>query len=217
VGYICPYCGEGLPDDTLCPCNVGYDSYEEDDYDDEESKPRRRGPSLFPRQAGEEQFYFYYKPDVGQCPAQCLSHPEHIYILCYGRPVLVRDRDYLLDDPSRDYPITHYVGYTAQQPPVKRVREHGARSAHHIAAIRPGSMRDEEHAKSVEACPRCSQSLWYYAESPTYSDEYANSAVPGQGALLGVSARRSTQLGRLRIRGWHWVQRRPHRRGRQRS
>jgi hypothetical protein len=173
VGYVCPDCGEGLPDDTPCPCTMGYgDLDDEDDYgEDEGSPPRRRGGSLYPRQAGEEQFYFDYEPGVGQCLPECMAHPEHIYILCYGRPVLVRDRDYLLDDPTRNYPITHYVGYTGQQPPVKRVREHGARSAHHIVVIRSGTERDEERAKSSEACPKCGQSLWYYAESPTYSDE----------------------------------------------
>ncbi len=25
MGYICPYCGEGLPEDTLCPCTMGPD------------------------------------------------------------------------------------------------------------------------------------------------------------------------------------------------
>jgi hypothetical protein len=119
-----------------------------------------------------------------ECPGDCLAHRQHIYILCYGRPTLVRSRDYLRDDPSRRYPISHYVGWTSQLPPIKRVRQHGTQSAHYVAQIRPGTMRDEEYAKRFEPCPRCSQSLWYYAESPTYSDEYANNAAPGQGALL---------------------------------
>ena len=25
MGYICPYCGEGLPEDTPCPCTIGSD------------------------------------------------------------------------------------------------------------------------------------------------------------------------------------------------
>ena len=32
MGYICPSCGEGLPEDTPCPCEMGYDDL--DDYDD---------------------------------------------------------------------------------------------------------------------------------------------------------------------------------------
>ena len=116
------------------------------------------------------------------CPGDCLEHDEHIYILCYGSPVIVRDRDYLHDDPSIGYPITHYVGWTSQLPPIKRVRQHGAKSAHYVAEIRPGTMRDEAHAKQFETCPRCGQSLWYYAESPTYSEEFVRHAAPGQAA-----------------------------------
>src|SRR5690349_18023511 len=106
------------------------------------------------------------------CEPGCLEHSEHVYILCYGRPVLVRDRDYLRDDPSMDYPITHYVGWTGQQPPVKRVRDHGAKSARYIARTFPGSMRDQERIKLFESCPECGKSLWYYAESPSYSESY---------------------------------------------
>jgi hypothetical protein len=115
------------------------------------------------------------------CSGECLVHRQHIYILCYGNPVIVRSRDYLPGDPSRKYPISHYVGWTGQLPPTRRVRQHGAMSAHHVAQIRPGTMDDEGHAKRSEACPRCGQSLWYYAESPTYSDEYASNALRGQG------------------------------------
>lgn len=102
------------------------------------------------------------------CPPDCRAHREHVYILCYGQPVMVKDRDYLLTDPAADFPISHYVGYTRQQPPVKRIRSHGARSAHYIAQIRPGTAVDEETAKRAGACPRCGGSLWYYGESPTY-------------------------------------------------
>jgi hypothetical protein len=108
------------------------------------------------------------RPVPESCPADCRAHREHVYILCYGQPVIVKDRDYLLADPATDYPITHYVGYTRQQPPVKRIRSHAARSAHYIAQIRPGTLADEETAKRTETCPACGGSLWYFAESPTY-------------------------------------------------
>ncbi len=36
MGYICPYCGEGLPEDTLCPCTMGPDD------DAVEVRPLRR-------------------------------------------------------------------------------------------------------------------------------------------------------------------------------
>jgi hypothetical protein len=161
MGYICPYCGEGLPEDELCACTMGYEDLEEE----------------------EEEV----------CPGECLAHRQHIYILCYGRPVLVRDRDYLRRDPSKRYPISHYVGWTSQLPPIKRVRQHGAKSAHYIAQIRPGTMLDEEHAKRFEPCPRCGQSLWYFAESPTYSEEYAKNPAPDQGALLRASESKESQ------------------------
>jgi hypothetical protein len=36
MGYICPSCGEGLPEDTLCPCTMGPDD------DVFEARPLRR-------------------------------------------------------------------------------------------------------------------------------------------------------------------------------
>lgn len=104
------------------------------------------------------------------CPAGCRAHREHVYILCYGQPVIVKERDYLPDDPARNYPISHYVGYTRQQPPVKRIWSHGAHSAHYIAQIRPGTLAGEDSAKRTEACPKCGGSLWYFGESPTPAD-----------------------------------------------
>jgi len=101
------------------------------------------------------------------CAPECLKHPEHVYILCYGQPTVVRDRDYLLADPTHDYPITHYVGYTRQLPPIKRIRQHAARSAHYVAQIRAGTEDDEDHIKEFERCPKCGGSLWYYGESTT--------------------------------------------------
>ena len=202
MGYICPSCGEGLPEDTPCPCEMG-DELDDDEQewvpfipaDDEQEKRVRliRAAEIGPPLPGSA------PPDdvnnEGDCPGKCLAHRGHIYILCYGRPVLVRDRDYLPGDPSRKYPISHYVGWTSQLPPIERVRQHGAKSAHYIVQIRPGTLRDEEHAKCLETCPGCGQSLWYYAESPTYSEEYANNALPGQGALLRASERRKARPG----------------------
>lgn len=47
--------------------------------------------------------------------------------------------------------------------------QHGARSAHFVAQIRPGALNDEDVVKRTERCPTCGASLWYYAESPTYA------------------------------------------------
>ena len=41
------------------------------------------------------------RPVPESCPADCRAHREHVYILCYGQPVIVKDRDYLLADAAR--------------------------------------------------------------------------------------------------------------------
>jgi hypothetical protein len=91
------------------------------------------------------------------CPAGCLAHREHPYILCYGTPTVIKEGD------CGGQPVTHYVGYTRPQPPVKRVWQHGRGSARVLTQIRPGTMRDEARAKCLERCPRCGDRLWYFA------------------------------------------------------
>jgi hypothetical protein len=102
------------------------------------------------------------------CDPTCEKHAEHIYVLCYGEPTLVSDRDWAPHDRRGDnYPIRHYVGWTRRHPPIARVRQHGARSGHFIAKIVPGDKQDEALVKAAETCPRCAGSLDYYAESPS--------------------------------------------------
>lgn len=101
------------------------------------------------------------------CPPECRSHGIHVYVLCYGRPVIVRDCDRIKTDPTWQYPKTHYVGITRRLP-ITRIREHGNLSAHHIAVIVPGGELREMSYKLYAQCPQCNGSLWYYAESPTY-------------------------------------------------
>lgn len=102
--------------------------------------------------------------DPRSCPGTCRKHPEHVYILCYGRPVLVSDRDYRPCDPAANHPISHYVGHT-RQVPIHRIRSHGARSGHFVAQIRPGTEEDEERVKRWESCPKCDGTLWYFCAS----------------------------------------------------
>jgi len=64
-------------------------------------------------------------------------------------------------------PVTHYVGYTGQQPPVKRVWQHGRGSARALVQVRPGTLRDEARVKCLEKCPRCGDRLWYFGGEPT--------------------------------------------------
>jgi hypothetical protein len=110
------------------------------------------------------------------CKPECKDLHPHVYILCYGKPTIVADRDRLAFDPTIDYPISHYVGVTRQRPPLKRVNQHKADSANHIALIKPGDEYDEDFAKLWEKCPKCRRDLWYYAESPTYNDDWRTHA-----------------------------------------
>jgi hypothetical protein len=93
-----------------------------------------------------------------------------VYVLCFGEPRLIRDRDYLsYDRPHVNYPISHYVGFTGRYPPLIRIKEHGAWCANYIAAIIPGANTADEYLiKRYDKCPKCNGSLWYYAESLTY-------------------------------------------------
>src|SRR5947209_1017647 len=87
-------------------------------------------------------------PTRPTCPPTCTSHRQHVYVLCFGKPTRITSRDRLLRDPTRDYPVSHYVGYTAQQPPSRRIVQHGAMCADQVALVMPGTERDEFFAKA---------------------------------------------------------------------
>lgn len=121
--------------------------------------------------------------DDPPCQPNCDDHGEHVYTICYGKPTMVGDRDYLLTESSEyPYPITHYVGWTGQHPPIGRVRSHGARSANYLVDLRPGTQCDEELTKELGSCPGCGGSLWYYGESPRAAErlEVGDIVVIGQ-------------------------------------
>jgi hypothetical protein len=113
----------------------------------------------------------YSKPK--KCKADCLIHPEHIYVLCFGEPTVIKSRDYLQRDHSENYPISHYVGYTSQHPPMKRVKQHGAFCAGFLVGVYVGDEIAERKFKAFGDCPKCSRDLWYYAESPNYTEDMA--------------------------------------------
>jgi len=132
--------------------------------------PSRQGPSSAPNDpsAGEwSRRVQQQRERNGSCPLECTDHFEHVYILCYGQPTVINDRDYLPGDPARDYPVTHYVGWTGQ-PPGKRIAGHGSRAVRFLAQVRPGTTAAESQTKLRGRCPVCDAGLWYFAESPTY-------------------------------------------------
>lgn len=96
------------------------------------------------------------------CAPECLAHDEHVYLACFDEPTPVADRDHHQDDPDRNYPVRHYVGWTTQQPPIKRLNQHGAACRSNLVLLVPGSKRDESLLKMLGRCPRCNGALWYY-------------------------------------------------------
>lgn len=96
------------------------------------------------------------------CSPECVAHEEHVYVACFDEPTLVADRDHHQADAERNYPLRHYVGWTTQQPPVKRLTQHGAACRKNLVLLVPGSERDERFLKERGRCPRCNDALWYY-------------------------------------------------------
>lgn len=87
-----------------------------------------------------------------RCRIDCRDHPEHIYIACFSTPTTLRDID-------KRHIFMHYVGWTRQQPPVHRVKQHGNACMNALVAIVPGSESEEGEMKVSGGCPRCGQPL----------------------------------------------------------
>lgn len=96
-----------------------------------------------------------------QCPPLCMVHQQHVYVACYGTPTHVRDADV-----PYDHRVTHYVGWTSQQPPGKRLRQHGPATPRCLVVLVPGDKHDETIVKGEQNCPRCHQPLWYKPGPP---------------------------------------------------
>jgi hypothetical protein len=96
------------------------------------------------------------------CDPRCTRHRSHVYVICYGEPFIPDQAD--LGYPA--YPVTHYVGFTEQHPPLRRVQSHGRGSTAGLVEIRTGTLRDEARIKCLEKCARCGESLWYYRGEP---------------------------------------------------
>lgn len=93
--------------------------------------------------------------DREPCLSDCRDHIEHLYIACFGKPTLVRDAD-------TSAAVLHYVGWTRQRPPLRRVNQHGPACRTSLVAIIPGTATEEEWLKTHALCPRCNQPLEYF-------------------------------------------------------
>ncbi len=99
--------------------------------------------------------------------------PGTIYGLCYDPPVIVESvsLDYAGDPPkhnSHGYlsagPIRHYVGWTQQRDPNRRIANHHRSGTPVTITLGHGTMEREEHIKRASRCPTCAQ---LYADSLT--------------------------------------------------
>jgi hypothetical protein len=99
--------------------------------------------------------------------------PGTVYGLCYDPPVIVESvsMDYAGDPPehnARGYlsagPIRHYVGWTQQKDPKRRILNHHSAGTAVTVALGRGTMEREEEIKRTASCPTCGRP---YADSLT--------------------------------------------------
>ncbi len=100
--------------------------------------------------------------------------PGTVYACCYEPPIVVHSvsLDYAGDPPRHDErgylsaaPIRHYVGWTQQRDPWRRVNRHHDPDTRVTVTMGHGlTMEREEQVKRTAACPTCGQA---YAGSLT--------------------------------------------------
>lgn len=92
----------------------------------------------------------------------------HVYVLHYEVPQIAKSvsTDYAGPSPRADAdgllsatPIRHYVGWTQQRLPRKRINRHGPAALREIVYIQPGTTQDEHTMKLTGTCPKCGESL----------------------------------------------------------
>ena len=90
--------------------------------------------------------------------------PGTVYALHYDPPQVVRSvsGDYAGPDPRSDSsgwlsagPVRHYVGWTQQRDPRKRIGRHAPMGVTEIVYLEPGTMLDERELKRTGQCARC--------------------------------------------------------------
>jgi hypothetical protein len=94
--------------------------------------------------------------------------PGNVYVLHYEIPQIVKSvsADYAGRPPSYDggrlvsaKPIRHYVGWTQQDRPSKRISAHGPAAMREVAYLEPGTTADERSMKLTGTCPKCGERL----------------------------------------------------------
>jgi hypothetical protein len=91
--------------------------------------------------------------------------PGTIYGLCYDPPVVVRSVsiDYAGHPPKHDDggylsagSIAHYVGWTQQRDPYRRIGDHHPPQTRVTVTVGKGTMEREDEIKRTATCPTCS-------------------------------------------------------------
>ena len=94
--------------------------------------------------------------------------PGHVYVLHYDEPQIVKSvsGDYAGPSPRSDADgwlsattIRHYVGWTQQRLPRKRINRHGPAALREVVYLEPGTMQDEQRMKASGTCPKCGEAL----------------------------------------------------------
>ena len=76
-----------------------------------------------------------------------------VYVLCFGTPTLVAE-----SDRWHVRPTTHYVGWTGQNPPSRRIQQHRV-PLDSVASMESGTAEDEARLKREGSCLRCGVQL----------------------------------------------------------
>jgi hypothetical protein len=94
--------------------------------------------------------------------------PGTVYVLHYEVPQTVKSvsGDYAAHPPLSDgdgflsaTPIRHYVGWTQQRLPRKRINRHGPAALREIVHQKAGTTQDEQAMKLTGTCAKCGESL----------------------------------------------------------
>jgi hypothetical protein len=81
------------------------------------------------------------------------DRPGTVYVLCLGSSTYVAE-----SDRRHVRPTTHYVGWTGQDPPERRIRQHQV-PLDSVASMAAGTADDEARIKREGSCPRCGVAL----------------------------------------------------------